>query len=136
MRFSRHTPLSPRPDSRPGLMEGPVSPANMSLRVFRLAKRKQEKAPASRSFAQLITKYVMYPEHPRTSLRHGQTKNRGVSSRRANDWVAELECGHNQHVRHNPPWSNRPWVVTPQGCLERIGHELACRACEETTPKT
>jgi len=20
------------------------------------------------------------------------------------DWVAELRCGHNQHVRHNPPW--------------------------------
>jgi hypothetical protein len=24
------------------------------------------------------------------------------------DWVSELECGHNQHVRHNPPWTNRP----------------------------
>jgi len=21
------------------------------------------------------------------------------------DWVAELECGHQQHVRHNPPWT-------------------------------
>ena len=21
-------------------------------------------------------------------------------------WVAELECGHNQHVRHDPPWSS------------------------------
>src|ERR1700730_9662984 len=20
------------------------------------------------------------------------------------DWVAELECGHQRHVRHNPPW--------------------------------
>jgi len=20
-------------------------------------------------------------------------------------WVAELECGHNQHVHHNPPWT-------------------------------
>ena len=26
------------------------------------------------------------------------------------DWVAELECGHTQHVRHDPPWTNRPWV--------------------------
>ena len=24
------------------------------------------------------------------------------------DWVAKLKCGHNQHVRHNPPWINRP----------------------------
>jgi hypothetical protein len=23
------------------------------------------------------------------------------------DWVAELECGHQQHVRHNPPWTHR-----------------------------
>ena len=22
-------------------------------------------------------------------------------------WVAELACGHNQHVRHTPPWQNR-----------------------------
>src|SRR6185312_9250223 len=26
-------------------------------------------------------------------------------------WVAELDCGHNQHVRHNPPWVSRPWVT-------------------------
>jgi hypothetical protein len=25
-------------------------------------------------------------------------------------WVAELECGHFQHTRHDPPWVNRPWV--------------------------
>jgi len=30
-------------------------------------------------------------------------------------WVAELECGHMQHVRHQLPWINRPWVVTPEG---------------------
>ncbi len=28
----------------------------------------------------------------------------------ANDWVAELDCHHNQHVRNNPPFVNRPWV--------------------------
>ncbi len=50
------------------------------------------------------------------------------------DWVAELDCGHNQHVRHNPPWTNRPWVVTPQGRLGHIGHELLCPACEPETP--
>ena len=30
-------------------------------------------------------------------------------------WVAKLACGHGQHVRHNPPWQNRPWVMTEQG---------------------
>ena len=28
------------------------------------------------------------------------------------DWVAELECRHQQHVRHNPPWTHRHWVTT------------------------
>jgi hypothetical protein len=47
------------------------------------------------------------------------------------DWVAELECGHNQHVRHHPPWVNRPWVVTPEGRAEQLGKILECRKCDE-----
>ena len=31
------------------------------------------------------------------------------------DWIAELECGHAQHVRHDPPWTMRPWVTTAGG---------------------
>jgi hypothetical protein len=45
------------------------------------------------------------------------------------DWVAELECGHQQHVRHNPPWREHHWVTTSQGRLEHMGHELTCSAC-------
>jgi len=45
------------------------------------------------------------------------------------DWVADLECGHQQYVRHNPPWTIRHWVTTPQGRLEHIGLELLCSAC-------
>src|SRR6185437_14253136 len=30
-------------------------------------------------------------------------------------WVAELACGHFQHVRHDPPWIERRWVTTPEG---------------------
>ena len=47
------------------------------------------------------------------------------------DWVAELECGHMQHVRHDPPWQERPWVVTAAGRQSRIGMELDCKKCEE-----
>ena len=47
------------------------------------------------------------------------------------DWVAELECGHPQHVRHQPPWMERPWVVTPVGRASRIGMELDCKRCDE-----
>jgi hypothetical protein len=46
------------------------------------------------------------------------------------DWIADLECGHQQHVRHDPPWINRHWVTTPQGRYEHIGFELQCSACQ------
>ena len=45
------------------------------------------------------------------------------------DWVADLECGHQQHVRHNPPWTDRHWVTTVQGRQAHIGHALPCLAC-------
>ena len=47
------------------------------------------------------------------------------------DWVADLECGHGQHVRHNPPWSERPWVVTEEGREKHLGEILFCKKCLE-----
>ncbi len=44
-------------------------------------------------------------------------------------WVAELACGHSQHVRHNPPWELRPWVITESGRQSRLGATLACVRC-------
>lgn len=45
------------------------------------------------------------------------------------DWVADLECGHQQQVRHNPPWRGHHWVTTTEGRKAHIGHELPCVAC-------
>jgi hypothetical protein len=45
-------------------------------------------------------------------------------------WVAELACGHNQHVRHTPPWQNRPWVMTEIGRNEKLGMMLECKLCD------
>ena len=50
------------------------------------------------------------------------------------DWVAQLECGHFQHVRHNPPWINRPWVITQQGRESKLGFELNCKKCDLGEP--
>jgi Protein of unknown function (DUF3565) len=44
-------------------------------------------------------------------------------------WVAELECGHNQHVRHEPPWQLRPWVLSDAGRAARLGTTLTCALC-------
>lgn len=49
-------------------------------------------------------------------------------------WVAELECGHGQHVRHDPPLVSREWVLTPAGRAARLGARLACRRCLEDPP--
>jgi hypothetical protein len=49
-------------------------------------------------------------------------------------WIAELECGHAQHVRHDPPWTSRPWVATMEGRAQFIGHDLQCPFCLTTRP--
>jgi hypothetical protein len=54
----------------------------------------------------------------------------GFHQDEAIDWVAELRCGHNQHVRHHPPFFSRPWVVTEEGRAEKLGAELPCVYCE------
>jgi tellurite methyltransferase len=53
-------------------------------------------------------------------------------SDQADDWVAELSCGHNQHVRHHPPFHDRPWVVDPMGQESRIGTPIQCALCART----
>lgn len=52
------------------------------------------------------------------------------------DWVAELACGHGQHVRHKPPFFNRPWVMTAAGRASRLGLQLNCVRCDRGEPPT
>ena len=46
-------------------------------------------------------------------------------------WVARLECGHGQHVRHDPPWMVREWVLTEAGRAARIGNLMECKRFDE-----
>lgn len=48
-----------------------------------------------------------------------------------NHWVADLECGHKQHVRHDPPFVQRPWVISESGRRENLGRKLDCKRCDE-----
>ena len=47
------------------------------------------------------------------------------------DWVAILSCGHSRHVRHNPPWFNRPWVEEEASRKDYLGTELNCKKCDD-----
>lgn len=49
-------------------------------------------------------------------------------------WVAELACGHNQHVRHDPPWQRRPWTQTAAGRQGMMGQSLRCMKCLRAEP--
>ena len=51
-----------------------------------------------------------------------------------NHWVADLECGHTQHVRHDPPWQLRPWVTTAAGRRDFVGQTLQCVECGKHRP--
>lgn len=44
-------------------------------------------------------------------------------------FVAELACGHAQHVRHRPPLESRPWVTTEAGRRAFVGTALPCPLC-------
>jgi tellurite methyltransferase len=46
------------------------------------------------------------------------------------EWVADLSCLHSQHVRHRPPFSDRPWVLTEAGRSRRVGTAIACPLCD------
>lgn len=49
-------------------------------------------------------------------------------------WVAELECGHGQHVRHDPPWTLRERVTTEEERAKHVGRQRVCLQCEQGEP--
>lgn len=55
----------------------------------------------------------------------------GLRQDEEGQWVAELECGHSQHVRHDPPWQLREWTQSAAGREGRIGTLLPCPLCAE-----
>jgi len=46
--------------------------------------------------------------------------------------MAWLDCGHTQHVRHDPPWTVWEWVTTEAGRSSHVGKELECKKCDES----
>jgi hypothetical protein len=48
-------------------------------------------------------------------------------------FVALLDCGHRQHMRHRPLVDIRPWVLTEEGRAARIGAAIECVECDRPT---
>ncbi len=46
------------------------------------------------------------------------------------DWIAELDCGHRRHVRHNPPWESHAWVLDEASRRAHLGTPLGCGLCD------
>lgn len=46
------------------------------------------------------------------------------------DWFALLDCGHRQHVRHRPPFVERPWVEDAAQREEMKGSSIDCPVCD------
>ena len=46
------------------------------------------------------------------------------------NWVAELACGHDQHLYHRPPFQVRSWVLTAGGRSSRLETPLDCPLCD------
>jgi membrane carboxypeptidase/penicillin-binding protein len=57
-----------------------------------------------------------------TGDRHAKRRITGFTTDDEGHWVAELECGHRQHMRHRPPFESRQWVTTPRagGAVWRV----------------
>ena len=59
--------------------------------------------------------------------------NRPITGFRLDDhgnWTALLSCGHAEHVRHTPPFTNRPRVTTAFDRDSRLGEPLPCVRCD------
>lgn len=44
-------------------------------------------------------------------------------------WFVKLSCGHTQHLRHDPPWQSRPWVLDATERARRLGTPFTCGWC-------
>lgn len=59
----------------------------------------------------------------------GRVTLQGLHQDQDGHWVAELSCGHTQHLRHQPPWQNRPWVTDPLARQRHLGQPFICGWC-------
>lgn len=64
---------------------------------------------------------------------HGRTMIRTIidfSVDSDGDWVADLSCYHRQHIRNQPPFQDRAWVLDADGRAGHVGTPIECPLCD------
>jgi len=59
-----------------------------------------------------------------------ETTIKGFHQDGEGDWVAQLTCDHDQHMRHRPPWLQRVWVTTLAGRKTKLNSAIDCPLCD------
>ncbi|MBX8502282.1 DUF3565 domain-containing protein [Pseudomonas cichorii] len=75
-------------------------------------------------------------ESERNSDRRPRLENSTVIDFRQDEddhWIVVLSCGHTQHLRHQPPWQSRAWVLDPQQRQQKIGQGFRCGWCAKSS---
>ncbi|MFJ4141254.1 DUF3565 domain-containing protein [Pseudomonas sp. NPDC089734] len=76
------------------------------------------------------------PESERNSDRRTELENSTVIDFRQDEdghWIAVLSCGHTQHLRHQPPWQSRAWVLDPEQRKRKTGQGFHCGWCAKSS---
>lgn len=70
---------------------------------------------------------------PGRSRRYAELVQRAIAGYHQDeegDWVAELSCGHDQHIRHRPPFQLREWVLDAGKRDALLETPLDCPLCD------
>ena len=86
--------------------------------------------PADQNEESLRVAQVRLQRRYRLTSQPMQQRIVGFHQDQQQHWVADLACGHTQHVRHDPPWQQRPWVLNEAERNARIGTTLNCVLCD------
>ncbi len=56
---------------------------------------------------------------------------RGFRQDADGEWVVALDCGHERHVRHRPPFEVRPWLADEASRAAHLGTRIECGYCDD-----
>ncbi|WP_273537770.1 DUF3565 domain-containing protein [Pseudomonas sp.] len=74
---------------------------------------------------------VPQPESDPNTDRRAWPRLLGFKQDEHGHWIALLSCGHTQHLRHQPPWQSRAWVLDAERRGQQLGQPFDCGWCRQ-----